>query len=145
MNQLTWTKDGPRALWDAIGSPHWVQFCLNQVMAGKEQPEGYLDCDEFAAWAACAVDPKYEPLGLNVYYHRGGDQGMGGHNVCLVKEGNHYYHIGNWGKSLPYISLAGVVNSVYGQVAAEGGYLVGWALFEPRTLRFVRCGTPPSY
>jgi hypothetical protein len=139
---LTWTADGPRELWDAVASPHWVQHCINLRMAAQPQPKGGLDCDEFAEWAALAITSRYMPYCLNVFWKTKGG-GFNGHHVCVyMLRGDEYYHIGNWGKLGPYDSESSLIRDILIRTNAE--YLVGWAVWEPRTMELRRWGTTRS-
>jgi hypothetical protein len=126
---LTWTKDGPRELFDAIGSPQWVQHCINSVKATDTQPEGSLDCDEFAVWCASSLDPRYCPLVLSISYMKKDSLKPNGHNVCIYldKKINSIFHIGNWGIIGPYSSLELVVKDV---CYTSNSDLIGWALYD---------------
>jgi hypothetical protein len=120
MRLLRWTKDGPRALWDALGSPQWVQYCINEREEGKVQPEGYLDCDEFAVWAASVLDRNLAPCVMNVRWVGGG------HHVCFFIRGGKCFHISNWGLSPAFDHVDEVVSDVL-----KGRELVGWSTFSP--------------
>lgn len=123
---LKWTKDGARELWDAVGSPKWVQYCVDQIKAGHGQPEGSLDCDEFAVYASALLPTGYDPIVLNVVW---ADKGMLGHHVCMYRlDDGKYYHLGNWGNMGPFESPSAVVLDVVKKGHGENT-LVGWARF----------------
>jgi len=135
MKHLVWRKDGFKELWDAIGSPHWVQHTLAQIECGG-QPPGAMDCDEFAVWAATVIAPNYQPVVLNVMWRD--EKGTRGHNVCLYHSSGFLYHTGNWGKLGPYGTLQNLVEILFNLVQGQG-YVVGWALYSP-DLKLVKMG-----
>jgi hypothetical protein len=135
MAKLKWTKDTPKELWDAVGSPYWVQHCIDEVLAGNQQPEGALDCDEFSGWAATCINPAHNALVLNVFWKN--EDGFSGHHVCMFKDISGYYHTGNWGQSGPFPSQGTVIEDIIKRKKAK---LVGWAIFEPMQLRLIDWG-----
>ena len=56
LKKLRWNPDTWKELWDACGSPQRVQHKLNELANGKSWPSTALDCDDFAVWAANALD-----------------------------------------------------------------------------------------
>tara|TARA_R100000008_G_C3585415_1_gene171867 strand:+ start:1148 stop:1804 length:657 start_codon:yes stop_codon:yes gene_type:complete len=128
---LTWTKDSAKEMFDAIGSPHWVQHCIDSVKFTGSQPPGALDCDEYASWCAVALDNRLCPMILSVSYMNTWEGSLkpGGHNVCvyLNRKTNEIYHIGNWGICGPYSSLESVVRDICYSARKE---LIGWALYD---------------
>jgi hypothetical protein len=135
LKKLTWTKDGPRELWDAIGSPHWVEYCLDEITRTNIQPYGSLDCDEFAVWAACALKDEFRPIVFNVFWRNG--DGFGGHHICVFRNISGYYHIGNWGKVGPFPTQLTAVEDV---VKRKDGKIIGWAMFDPMKLNLLDWG-----
>lgn len=128
MKKLTWTADGPKELWDACGSPLWPQRCLDVISRGGEQPEGALDCDDFSAWAAAVVDPKYRPKLISfVWVNKVGK--ISGHVMCLCQEGGKLFHIGNWGKCGPYPNLRALCEDILSREKAQAG--IGWCVLSP--------------
>jgi len=125
LNILKWKKDSFRELWDAIGSPHWVQHCINTMLSGNDQPDGAMDCDEFAVWAAKALIPFYKPVVLNVFWR---SKTYSGHNVCLYQMDGAFYSIGNWGKMGPKSSAKAMAEAI---ASRADGALIGWAEFTP--------------
>ena len=138
LNLLKWTKDGKKELFDAIGSPHWVQHCINQVRHGYEQPKGALDCDEFSAWAAEVLDNRLCPLILSVSYRKKGKFMSGGHNVCVYLDKNEsaLYHISNWGIQGPFDDLSELMQSICDDMDAT---LIGYSIHS-RGLKLLRFG-----
>lgn len=128
LKALKWTRDGARELWDAINSPQWVQFCVNTIKAGFEQPKGALDCDEFAVYSAAVLPQTMKPVVLNVFWWSY-ERGPLGHNVCLYKN-DAYYYIGNWGNIGPFPTVPAVILDVVRR-ANDENTLVGWARFTP--------------
>lgn len=139
LKTLTWTKDGPAELWDACGSPHWVQHALNEIARGLPQPSGGLDCDDFTAWAVHVVDPAYTPLMLQVAW-TGKDGEARGHVVALLRSPRtmQYFHVGNWGMSGFSDSVDYLVLDILSRAGAES--LIGWSLIT-KDLRLVRIET----
>lgn len=124
---LKWTRDGFRELWDAVGSPHWVQYCINHIISGHGQPKGALDCDEFAVYASAILPPSYDPIVLSVGWY--GNKGWKGHNVCLYRlDDGTYYYIGNWGNLGPFENPAAVVKDIIRRPTGENT-LIGWARY----------------
>jgi len=138
LNILRWRKDSFRELWDAVGSPHWVQHCINAVLCGHSQPAGALDCDEFAVWAAQSLAPTFEPVVMNVFWHT---DTYTGHHVCLYRLNGLFYCLGNWGKMGPYPSTKAAAEAI---VAKTDGSLVGWSTFTPGLKLISVCGKEAS-
>jgi len=135
---LKWTRDGPRELWDAVGSPHWVQHCINHRLAGHKQPEGALDCEDFAVYAAAVLPPSYDPVVLGAYWY--GEEGWKGHGVCLYHlDDGAYYYIGNWGNLGPFLGPLEVLRDLLSRPAGEKA-LIGWARYTT-DLRTIDYGT----
>jgi len=137
VNRLKWQKDGAWALGDACGSPHWVQYCLNKVTAKIPQPEGYLDCDDFSAWCANVVDPKYDPR-IFTFSWMDKDGKLKGHAMCLVRQKDgRVCHIGNWHLYGPYSSLREACSVI---LTKTGSFEpIGWALYT-KDLKKIQCG-----
>ena len=118
MNQVQWSKDTPKELWDAIGSPHWFQYVYDETIRTGVQPEGALDCDEYAFWAANSINNKYLPeVASGVWLVSRRDESgklhydLGGHHVCLVR-GDRFFHVGNWGKSKTFSTEDGLIQDL---------------------------------
>lgn len=114
--KLSYRKDGWKELWDVCASPQYVQHCLNEVKAGRKQPSGPLDCDEFSRYCRNIVPNKYLPHLLSVIYQRL-DKSIGGHMVCVVSDLDdtnklEMFHISNWGLYGPYSSTKDVIQSI---------------------------------
>jgi len=124
LQHLRWTKDRFWEMGDAIGSPEWVQYCLNEIAQGRAQPKGALDCDEFAAYCAASLPHAVHPVILNVIWT--GPKGMAGHNVCLYQEKGPFYYIGNWGRVGPFSHTADVVQDILSRSGSRNS-LIGWA------------------
>ena len=137
--QLTWVRDGRRELWDAIGSPCWVEYCVREVTAGRKQPKGSLDCDEFAVWCASRIRLEFEPIVLNVFWRDG--KKRSGHNLCMFRRDGSYFHTGNWGKHGPFVSLSATVEDVLLQKGLGPEDLIGWSLYDPKKLKLKKYGT----
>jgi len=123
---LRWSSDTAKELWDAIGSPHWTQYCINMVAHGNPQPKGALDCDEFAIWCASVMSLSHRPKFLNVFWR--GSNGLDGHNICLYSDMDGFYHIGNWGKSNKFFSVETLVKSIV-RLAEEKAILIGFSIY----------------
>ena len=110
--KLRWQRDSWKEMFDVCGSPNYVQFCLEQVNSGKEQPVGALDCDDFACWAATVMDEKYLPQIMSVvwvdYNHN-----VNGHCICVYWVGSEAYHVGNWGVRGPFLTAEAACASVW--------------------------------
>jgi len=121
MNQVRWRRDGVLEFWDAIGSPNWFQYLYEEIIRTGEQPDGAVDCDEYAFWAANTVSGKFSPKVLTVtwlecYRNEKGKlkYRMSGHHVCLLYD-DFYFHIGNWGKSKKYHTKQELISSILSQ------------------------------
>lgn len=129
VNTLRWTADGPWALWDACGSPHWVQHAINEVAASKEQPTGYLDCDDFSIWCAHAIDKRYYPV-IFTFSWLSNDNKLNGHAMCLVRQKDgRMCHVGNWGIFGPYANLRQACEAILNIHGCKDA--VGWAILDP--------------
>jgi len=133
LSLLDWVRDTFWALGDAVGSPNWVQKCIDTVEAGGKQPGGGLDCDEFATWAAVALDPVYDPVVLNVFWKKGMLTGSG-HHVCLYTTKGGFRHTGNWGDKGAFPSIDKAVLDVLKGAGRGPEHLVGYSTFHPLTL-----------
>lgn len=128
MRRLTWTKDGPKELWDAVSRPGWVQHVINVVTEGGEQPEGSLDCDDYATWAAHTLRKDYNAKILTFAWidTRGRSYG---HAVCLCNHGTtNMFHVGNWGKLTGFRSLRDVCEDMMRRTDAE--LPIAWSLLD---------------
>ena len=129
LKRLGWVGDGRKELWDACGSPGWVQHCLNESTWGT-QPEGALDCEDFSTWACAALSKAaFSAQLLTVVYMRDGK--LSGHAVCMItkhvdKNTNSYSHLSNWGLYGGFADRLLVVADILNKAKAE--HLVGWAL-----------------
>lgn len=141
---LTWHQDTFKEMLDAIGDPHYVQWVYRQTVETGTQPPGALDCDEFAVWTASMASPvTLLAAVLNVSWVDG--LIPKGHNVALIqnKTTGKFYHTGNWGKHGPFDSFqATVFDIIRLKFGAElPQRIVGWAVFEPKTLRLICSAT----
>ena len=142
MRLLTWTADGPRELWDACGSPLWPQHCINEIIDKKPQPEGALDCDDFSAWAAEVIEPRYRPKLLSFVWLNN-DNKVVGHVMCLCQHEGKLFHIGNWGKSRLFPNLRSLCMDVASAAAAKKP--IGWCVLT-KDLEVMMWGTGfPDY
>jgi len=118
ITHLLWKPDGVLEFFDAVGSTHFVQYCINEVRAGNDQPHGSLDCDDFAAWCYEAISSEYETEYFTVSWLRGWH--ATGHAVCLYKDHDGFwYHIGNWGMHGPYVSKKDAQDKMLGMARAD--------------------------
>ena len=143
VRKLTWRADGAWALGDACGSPHWVQYALNKVVAGLPQPEGYLDCDDFSSWCVNVVDKKHDPR-IFTFSWMSKDGKLAGHAMCLVRQKDgRVYHIGNWGLYGPYLNLREACSVILTKKGSNEP--IGWSLFT-KNLKKIQCGRglPPK-
>lgn len=141
LKTLTWTPDGGKELGDAIGSPQFVQFCINQRELGRMQPDGALDCDDFSIWATNVLDPSYRPMMFSVIW-ASREKPVGfwkkltnpftrfsGHAMCLTydEKTGLYTHISNWGISKSYFTIIQHVEDILKMKNAD---LIGWMMFD---------------
>jgi hypothetical protein len=137
VRKLTWRADGAWALGDACGSPHWVQYALNKVVAGLPQPKGYLDCDDFSSWCVDVVDRKHDPR-IFTFSWMSKDGKLAGHAMCLVRQKDgRVYHIGNWGLYGPYMNLREACSVILTKKGSNEP--IGWSLFN-KDLKKLQCG-----
>ena len=146
MDTLTWKKDGLKELGDAVGSPYWVQHCIDSIAETGSQPDGSLDCDDFSAWAVNCINPNFEPLYFTTSWLTLEGK-PSGHAVCLFFRGRNpkkLYHTGNWGIRGPFKSLPELSKKM---IAAAGGHEpIGWSLYtyDMELIDFGK-GIPPEY
>jgi len=147
LDLVTWTKDGTRELWDSCGSPHWVQYVIDDIKAGKPQPKGALDCDDFTSWACAVVDENYEPrvfsftwVGQTFDEDGTSKHKIQGHAMCLLKqkESDQLFHIGNWGLSTSGSDLQKLCVDI--MTRANASLAIGWALMDTK-LNVLEYGT----
>ena len=130
MRKLKWSADKLLQLWDVVGSPRWVQHCMNRINEGHSQPVGALDCDEYSCWAAHAIHPKYMPLIFCFCWYDTRDDKIHGHAMCWVKnKDGKYFHLGNWGMRGPYTNLNDACLEIMNYCGA-GSKPIGWALLD---------------
>lgn len=130
MRKLKWSPDKALQLWDVVGSPRWVQYCINRINEGHPQPLGALDCDEFACWATNSIHAKYMPLIFCFAWFDSRDQKLHGHAMCWVKnKDGKYFHLGNWGMRGPYVNLNEACVDIM-KYCGAGSKPVGWALLD---------------
>ena len=128
VNTLHWSADGPWALWDACGSPHWTQFAINEVASHGTQPFGYMDCDDFSIWCAHVIDKKYYPR-IFTFSWLDHDNELKGHAMCLVRQKDgRICHVGNWGIFGPYTNLLQACEAILRINGAKAA--VGWAILD---------------
>lgn len=149
IQELKWTADTWRELWDAISSIGHIQW------RADHQPQRLIgDCDEFGRYSACVIrnelkdDPRWGGLGvkstflLTVMWKKiggeewaGNQKGYGGHNVCLIHylDGSWSYMDYGW-PSKRVESVADVVKQVRDRYAQEYEPL-GFAWSDPETLK----------
>jgi hypothetical protein len=150
MNKLKWRKDTWREAWDSVGAPQWVQHCLNQLEMGNGQPDGALDCDDFAAWGCRVIAPEFAPYFFGQGWAPIEDGHIGfkttGHAVCVVQdtETNKLWHCGNWGLVGPFDTLRDVGINISGHHVNRGKPIT-WCLYKD-DMRLVAMGNglPPQ-
>jgi len=127
LDQLTWRADGVKELFDAVGSPMFVQHCLNHVELDEEQPVGALDCDDFSIWCVNVLNKKYKPRFLTVSWFHGWS--TAGHAVCLYEDivDKKNYHMGNWGIRGPFEDLEESINDI--MTLTDAGERIGFSLY----------------
>jgi len=137
MNKLTWSKDTWRELGDSVGDPRWVQYCLNQITSTGKQPNGALDCDDFACWAANVIHPGWNPKILSFSWMKDGK--LAGHAVCACGGGlgQSLYYIGNWGKIGVFPNIRGICIDMMSRAKAD--VAIGWNLRD-RNLKLISWG-----
>lgn len=134
MDKLRWRPDKAKEAWDAVGSAGWVQHCLNKIESGKPQPDGALDCDDFAAWAIKTIGSKYYPKFFGQGWHAKNRNGtdsfkIQGHAVCVIQdEKGKFFHCGNWGINGPYDNLTDASLDIIRRV--DGGSAFAWCLYD---------------
>lgn len=143
--RLAWRGDGFAELGDAIGSPYWVQYCINEMAFRGKQPEGALDCDDFAIYACHALSghpqtdsQKSRPILAGIWWSDG--LAIRGHAICIYQMNSHgkshYYNISNWGLSGPFESIEEVSNEVFTRYClsrsnrTKKNKLIGTVLYE---------------
>ena len=143
VRKVQWKADGPWALGDACGSPQWVQYCLNKVIAGLPQPKGYLDCDDFSIWCANVIDKKHDPR-IFTFSWMDKQGSLRGHAMCLIRQKDgRMCHVGNWGLHGPYANLREACSVILTMSSSKEP--IGWSLFT-KDLKKIQCGRglPPK-
>jgi hypothetical protein len=137
MDSLEWQKDTWREAWDSVGSPQWVQHCINEIAYGREQPKGALDCDDFSSWAVNVIDGSWQPLFFGQGWAPRDERGRAGfkvtgHAVCVVEDptSGELWHCGNWGLIGPFQTLRDVGNHISGNSRGLGKP-IAWCLYSP--------------
>lgn len=142
---LTWKPDQSRELWDAVGDPRYVEHIFQETKRTGTQPDGALDCDEFAVWVSARLDSYAYRVGvLSVSWMDG--LKVSGHNVSLVSStptqvDPFFYHLGNWGLRGPFNSLRAVIHDILDHGGHEVSEFVGWCVFDPWSLKVYSGGT----
>lgn len=129
MATLNWSPDSAKELWDACGSPKRVQYVLNEISLGKNQPLGALDCDDFSIWAAHTIDRNFYPRIFCFAWVEKDTCRIKAHTVCLLhqKDGR-IFHVGNWGTSKPFRNLREVCQDIMNKKQTEES--IGWCLLD---------------
>lgn len=138
---LAWVPDGWKEFGDVIGSPQFVQHCINERLIGKSQPDGALDCDDFSVWAANVLDRYYHPMMFSVIWANR-ERMVGfwkkltnpftrfkGHAMCLTYDEltGMYTHISNWGISKSYPTIKQHIEDI---LETKNADLVGWMMYD---------------
>ena len=124
---LQWKKDSWKELFDSVGDPRWVQYCINQIHMGYPQPEGSLDCDDFSIWCVNCISDQNSPVYFTQSYMKT-SYTAGGHAVCVYKDEGSYYHISNWGIRGPFASMAEISSDIIN--GANGLRAIGWSMYD---------------
>jgi len=100
-----------------------------------QDPDGSLDCEDFALWAARAIAVRYEPVILVVAWSTGFcPWQMAGHAVCVYREPDGvmgYMDLWHQREDVGR-ALDEVVNDI---LHRQGGHpLVGWRVYRPADL-----------
>lgn len=139
-SKLSWKKDGIKELWDSIGTPEWVQYCLDEIEKTGKQPQGSLDCDDFSCYAANAYILRCNEIAylMSIAYKKLPTKKISGHMICVIKRKNGTYaHISNWGLFYGFKSLEDVVDDII----KNDKQLIGYSLIEPKRLKLLSCKT----
>lgn len=129
LENTKWVKDGLRESFDAVDDPRRFQYLLER----QSIPKSGRDCDEFATYAYSVL--RLYPIEgvtlvgvLTVNWWRGWSWKLkvwGGHHVCLIKLGDEYAHIGNWGLFRGFASVREAIESVL-----RTHKMLGWILWD---------------
>lgn len=134
LQKIKWKKDGSKELFDAAHHPAYFQGLVDLVSTGHEQPDSSCDCEDFALWAAMQMESEYNPKVLCVYWSTGRwPWQIGGHAVCLYKEGGGYGHCGNWGFYGGYDNIKQLVIDIAGKVKKQD-VILGYKIYEANEL-----------
>jgi hypothetical protein len=124
LSGLTYRPDRFIQLWDVVGSPRYVQHCIN-----TGDTSSAMDCDEFACWAANTIHAKFDPRIFCFSWYDERQNKLSGHAMCWVrtKDGK-YHHVGNWGLYGPYNNLHEACQKI---ISPSMDYkAVGWVLLD---------------
>lgn len=147
LTKLAYRYDGMRELGDAASSPQavWALYKLGL-------PAG--DCEDISDFAACCTeasikagvwdDPVWFGSMLLCVGWLDAKGKMGGHGVSLLigaKDGTVLHSYQDYDRPSPGYSLSveGVVDRVCLDYAGKGYTSLGWAIFQPGTLKLMRC------
>ena len=158
VRKIPYRRDGMKELQDAFHHPSCGATLINRIFAMNELdahqiyiesiPRGQVqqsaldrirmahttgeswDCDDSALFCAWAVQRGFNARVLNVLWSAGRwPWSIKGHNVCIVREGDQYYHIGNWGRFGPFDTTDEIVNDILDRGNRTRADLVGWKVF----------------
>jgi len=137
LSGLTWRPDGIKEFYDVVGSPQFVQHCINEVNMDEEQPAGALDCDDFSIWCVNVLNKKYKPQFFTVGWFDG--LRPSGHAVCLYEDivDKNIYHMSNWGIRGPFNTIEESVTDI--TVLTDAGEPIGFSLYS-RNFRLLDVG-----
>ena len=107
-------------LLDFFKQCEWVPDRWWQLLDQISKPEKFYetqrgDCDEYAVFAGAVMSDKNCIL-LSVQWYNPKGEGFfkkfSGHNVCVWREANGYWHIGNWGIMGPFATQEKLIASI---------------------------------
>lgn len=122
----TWTKDGPKQLWDAFSYPG----AMYSMKKG--------DCDEFAVALAHIFLHNRIPgylnprIGTVMWINDKG--GTGGHNVCVLDLPDGRVAYMDYGLPEAYKNLADMALAIRLKYAGEKSISLGWSISDAKTL-----------
>jgi len=148
LGMLEWKPDDLRELFDMCGTPNYVQHIINisrenlykqgpRIRVRNIQPDLPLDCNEFAIWAAHAIDKNFYPrLFIFSWLSKHGE--IVSHVTCLCRQQDgRIFHIGNWGTSGPAKDLREVSIDIIDRTRAREA--IGWAILD-KNLKVLKIG-----
>lgn len=146
LGNMRWDRDALKGKLDVISSPEKVE-AIYRSAAGDPAKALVGDCDEFAVYAAVAIEdmvrrgvPDFSEPGFMTLNWLDADRKFHGHNVCTFRNthSNKWGHIGNWFNGRAQIAFDTLEELAAWWADQAGGVLIAWAIASPDLKRLLR-------